>query len=231
MSALTKAQAKKVKQDLNALCEEWAEAGAAAKGRRPWMDYLRDDVELPLLGYGSERAAFLFEVEGQEPRVLKVPTAPGDTTQQYFEWDCYSKADEPDEHPAALALPVIWDWGPGDYICWLEVEYLRTLTPEEFQERALVDFRQFAAALRNLRHGERLSIGRQGYRPFLDAVADVVARCELDTHDLGHLEHWGLGEKGRIKLRDFGLRERNPKRRARMAPSSAPDRLKRKLMR
>jgi hypothetical protein len=183
--------------------------------------------DLPLLGEGVARHAYLLEVKGQSPRVIKI-----------FDWENYPEDPEAEyvaqmEHERHCLdileghplVPTLYEWGEtSEFVGWLELELLRpgpssgsAAYPDfkrAFKRATGIPWLKFAAAVDGVdpwndpaEEWPRALAQLTRYRPsaFLDDVATLVHGCELAIPELARSENWGLTEDGRPKVLDVGM--------------------------
>lgn len=184
-------------------------------GYRGARAHARAIQDLHVIGSGASRVAYLLDVAGHPPLVLKVAQYEDDP---YFQnatevW-CAAQIRSP-------LLPRIYAWGPSDeHVQWLVVEYLWPASAPDLIRLTGISARKLSAILDGpSRYTEaRLRAAAEDAEPqaaaFLRQLGDLVEACDLAPGDIFKDVHWGIDAAGAFKLIDFGFR-RMP---ARMEP-------------
>jgi hypothetical protein len=99
---------------------------------------------------------------------------------------------------------------------WIEMEKLKTCTPNRFKAAVGVDIETFASCLRYF-EGEMTSNGRNGWfrkpdmyeevrnNEFFNRVIDIMQAFDMPSGDLGRVSSYGVCNDGTLKICDAGL--------------------------
>jgi hypothetical protein len=198
---------------LSAICADHAAADDYQAYAAPWDELIEEEFGLSELGSGASRTAYLVEVEGRSPAVLKVINGPDGIHEQRHELLCLLAGR------SLSVVPAVYRWGPVDgWPCWMLVEYLDDAEEEDWEREAGVSFGTLQEALDECWPDDaedplappcvRKRLLAQGvHPPFAEGVEQAVRICRTDIAELAQDEHWGADVEGRLKIRDLGSRE------------------------
>jgi hypothetical protein len=211
--SLTPDQLEELLDRLSTICEKHGADEDYPPHAAPWDELIEQEFGLPELGSGASRTAYLVQVDGRPPAVLKVINGPDGIHEQRHELLCLLAGR------GLSVVPAVHRWGPADgWPCWMLVEYLRDAEEEDWERAAGVSFDAFQSALGDCWPEDdedplgppcvRNRLLAYGAHPgFAEGVQQAVRICRTDTAELDQDEHWGADVEGRLKIRDLGSRE------------------------